>query len=152
MKIYNQDKTQELLDIDKTKGKLISDRLLIHHDAVKAEAGVLDHYEVIKEYPNGGKDVKEIWKVEPKAGKEAWDETEDILVYVPYTAEELKKQTNEKRYYELKEELVKVMEDIGQEQLGLVRSDYAEKKARAAEIINELRVLEGKEPREVKKN
>ena len=73
-------------------------------------------------------------------------------MYVPYTAEELKKQTNEKRYYELKEELVKVMEDIGQEQLGLVRSDYAEKKARAAEIINELRVLEGKEPREVKKN
>jgi len=32
---------------------------------------------------------------------------------------------------------------------GLVRDDYAEKKARAAEIINELRVLEGKEPREI---
>ena len=53
-------------------------------------------------------------------------------------------------YYALKSELEKVMEDIAQEQLGLVREDFAEKKARAAEIINELRVLEGKEPREVK--
>ena len=51
----------------------------------------------------------------------------------------------------LKAELAKIKEDIEQEQLGLVRNDYAEKKARAAEIINELRVLEGKEPREVMK-
>lgn len=89
MKIYNQDKTQELFDIDETKGKLIPDRLLIHHDAIKAEAGILDHYEVVTEYPNGGKDVKEVWKVEPKAGKEAWDENEDILVYIPYSAKEI---------------------------------------------------------------
>lgn len=105
MKIYNQDKTQELFDIDETKGKLIPDRLLIHHDAVKAEAGVLDHYEVIKEYPNGGKDVKEIWKVEPKAGKEAWDETQDILVYIPYTAEELAQIEKEKRIASIREQI-----------------------------------------------
>lgn len=49
----------------------------------------------------------------------------------------------------LKAELAKIKEDIEQEQFGLLREDYAEKKARAAEIINELRVLEGKEPREV---
>lgn len=41
-------------------------------------------------------------------------------------------------------------EDIEQEAFGLVRDDYVEKKARAAEIINELRVLEGKEPRTIK--
>ena len=46
-------------------------------------------------------------------------------------------------------ELAKIKEDIEQERFGLVRDDYAEKKARAAEIINELRVLEGKQPREV---
>lgn len=54
------------------------------------------------------------------------------------------------KIFELKAELAKIKEDIEQEAFGLVRDDYAEKKARAAEIINELRVLEGKEPREVK--
>ena len=54
-----------------------------------------------------------------------------------------------RRYRELKSELAKIKEDIEQERFGLVRNDYAEKKARAAEIINELRVLEGKQPREV---
>lgn len=50
-------------------------------------------------------------------------------------------------YNELKIELAKIKEDIEQETFGLVREDYAVKKSRAAEIINELRVLEGKEPR-----
>lgn len=54
-----------------------------------------------------------------------------------------------RRYRELKSELAKIKEDIEQERFGLVRNDYVEKKARAAEIINELRVLEGKQPREV---
>lgn len=53
------------------------------------------------------------------------------------------------RIAELKAELAPIMEDVEQEALGIVRDDYAEKKARAAEIINELRVLEGKEPRTV---
>lgn len=68
-----------------------------------------------------------------------------IAEYHVPTAEEL----SERHYYELKFELKKIMEDVEQEQLGIVRADYAEKKARAAEIINELRVLEGKEPRRV---
>lgn len=51
----------------------------------------------------------------------------------------------------LKAELAKIKEYIEQEFFGLVRDDFAEKQARAADIINELRVLEGKEPREVKK-
>ena len=50
---------------------------------------------------------------------------------------------------ELKTELIGIKEDIEQEVFGLVRGDYAKKKARAAEIINELRVLEGKEPRKI---
>ena len=45
-----------------------------------------------------------------------------------------------RRYRELKSELAKIKEDIEQERFGLVRDDYAEKKARAAEIVNELRV------------
>lgn len=53
-------------------------------------------------------------------------------------------------YEKLKKELEKIKEDIEQEAFGLVRDDYAEKKARAAEIVNELRVLEGKEKRSIK--
>lgn len=52
------------------------------------------------------------------------------------------------RYRELESELGEIKKDIEQEQFGIVRDDYAEKKARAAEIVNELRVLEGKPPRE----
>ncbi len=65
--------------------------------------------------------------------------------HVP-TGEEL----NVEKIYALKSELEKVKEDIEQETFGLVRGDYAEKKARAAEIVNELRVLEGKDLRGVK--
>lgn len=54
-------------------------------------------------------------------------------------------------YEKLKKELEKIKEDIEQEAFGLVRDDYVEKKARAAEIVNELRILEGKEPRKIKK-
>lgn len=56
---------------------------------------------------------------------------------------------NEQRRYKLKAELAKIKEDIEQETFGLVRDDFAEKKVCAAEIINELRVLEGKEPRDI---
>lgn len=49
----------------------------------------------------------------------------------------------------LKNELKRVLQDIEQERLGIIRDDYVLKKQRAAEIINKLRVLEGKTPREI---
>ena len=67
-------------------------------------------------------------------------------VWTEEAAEELKQQS----IFNLKAELDKIKEDVEQEAFGLVRGDYAEKKARAAEIINELRVLEGKQPRAIK--
>ena len=94
-----------------------------------------------------GKDAKEIREI---PAQEAYDDYEDIQVYIPYTEEQLKERADRKRHAELKAELAKVKEDIEQVEYGLVRNDYAEKKARAAEIINELRVLEGKEPREIR--
>lgn len=75
-----------------------------------------------------------------------------ILKKVWTDEEELKKQQNIDSSRTLKAELAKIKEDIEQEVFGLVRDDYAEKKARAAEIVNELRILEGKEPRAVKNN
>lgn len=167
MKIYNETKTQELneTEIDREKGYLKADKLATtHHEATAAVTvemqiaelqaqgvNIEEHegkfYRVTAVYPSGGKDVAEIVEI---PAVEAYNDYEDIQVYIPYTEAELKDRADRKRYAELKAELAKVKEDIEQVEYGLVRDDYEEKKARAAEIINELRVLEGKEPREIR--
>ncbi len=167
MRIFNESKTEELNGeiLDYETGYLMPDKLLIaHRDAVvgktaeeiakslTAQGSVCNlrvngnWYKQTKIYEDGGAEEEQIFPIE---SKEAYDEYEDIQVYVPYNAEELKKRADDKRHAELKAELAKIKEDIEQETFGLVRDDFAEKKARAAEIINELRILEGKEPREV---
>ena len=135
MKVYNEDKTQELQEYDLTKGHLQPERMFIKHYDYVQEQG---HYETIKEYENGGKDVK--WVVDI-AGQEEHDEYEDILVYVPYTEEELKQfQIADKKAL-----LQKYKEDVEQVELfGMERADYEEKKRLCAEMIIELRELEGK--------
>ena len=60
----------------------------VHHEATK-EVKEVGHYEVIAEYPNGGKDVKWVIDVPGVEAKEAWDEYEDIQRYVLYTEEQL---------------------------------------------------------------
>lgn len=95
MKVYNEDKTKELQEYDLSKGYLKLDKLFVkHYDAVEEQG----HYETIKEYENGGKDVE--WVVDV-AGQEEHDEYEDIQVYIPYTEKELAEQ----RIYELKQKL-----------------------------------------------
>ena len=172
MKIYNQDKTQELneKDLDMTLGRLVQDKMVIaHHEAAEAVpaktvaeqvAELTARGETVEEirgvfykihqYENGGKDATRITEIPAVLAKEAYDDYEDIRVYVPYTAKELQEIADKRRHAELKTELAKIKEDIEQESFGLVRDDYESKKARAAEIINELRVLESKEPREVR--
>lgn len=168
MKFYNENKTQELNEneIDFERGYLKDDKLFVtYHEAIEGKTaeqiaqeliaqGVVcnlrfdgNWYRRIAVYDNGGSDEEQIF---PRQAKEAYDEYEDIQVYVPYTEQELKERLDKKQHEELKAELIKVMEDIEQEQLGIMRSDYSTKKARAAEIINELRVLESKEPRTIK--
>ena len=68
----------------------------IHHKAVE-EVKEVGHYEVIAEYPNGGKDV--IWVIDVPGieAKEAWDEYENIQRYVLYTEEELAARDAEKK-------------------------------------------------------
>ena len=68
----------------------------IHHEAVE-EVKEVGHYEVIAEYPNGGKDVVWIIDVPGIEAKEAWDEYEDIQRYVLYTEEELAAKEAEKK-------------------------------------------------------
>lgn len=97
MKIYNQDKTEELLNVDKTKGYLKEDKLFIaHHEAVAAVKDI-GHYEVIKVYENGGEDVEWVVDIPGTEAKKAYDEYEDIYVYVPYTEEELQDRKRNRR-------------------------------------------------------
>lgn len=88
MKIIDENR-KEMLDFDPTKGYLVKkQRFVKHHEAVKAveEKG---HYEVIAEYPNGGKDVE--WVIDTPGVKEqeAYDEYEDVQQFVPFTAAQL---------------------------------------------------------------
>lgn len=114
MKIYNQDKTQELKTYDFKAGKLVKDKRVSKHiEAVQEVKGktALEVYEerkaagedveiiggepylVTKRYLNEdgtekGKTVEEIEAVVAVAAQEAYDEYEDIYVFIPYTEEE----------------------------------------------------------------
>lgn len=99
-------------DIDMNAGKLVTETITVHHDAVEGVEEV-SHVEVLKEYyetgPDGapvldadghkivfGKDVKTVIDVPGVEAKAAYDEQEEIQRYIPYTAEELDKIAKEK--------------------------------------------------------
>ena len=109
-RVFNQDKTQELEEYDLTAGKLVADKLFVkHHEAVpevvaqtveekvsayQAEGQSVEQHDgkyflVVAQYPNGGKDIAEIFPTQAVPAKEAYDEYEDIYVYTPYTEQEL---------------------------------------------------------------
>lgn len=80
---------QEIVSPDLSLGKLVKEELLIaHHDAIAAVEERW-HYETIAEYPNGGKDVQKVIDVPGVEGRDAWDEYEEVLRYVPFTEQEL---------------------------------------------------------------
>lgn len=109
-RVFNEEKTQELTEYDLTLGKLARDKLFVkHHEAVpevvaktveekvaayQAEGQSVEQHDgkcflVVAEYPNGGKDIAEIFPTQAVPAKEAYDEYEDIYVYTPYTETEL---------------------------------------------------------------
>lgn len=88
MRILDQN-GNELTNPDLTKGHLETETIVTaHHDAVPASAGV-SHIEVVKTYDNGGKDVVRVWDEKPHDAIPAYDETETIQRYIPYTELEL---------------------------------------------------------------
>ena len=125
MKVYNENKTEVLETYDLELGYLKADKILKeHHEAVPetpaitiktkvaeitANGGKVEEisgkqYKVIEEFPNGGKTVEEIKETPAVPAKDAYDEYEDIQVYIPYTTEELaerKQQKYEDRVVEL---------------------------------------------------
>ena len=116
-RVFNKDKTQELTEYDLSLGRLQEDELIIaHHEAIEEKtveenvaAAQADGktvkqidgvwYVVTAAYENGGEDIS---KVLPTEHKDAWDETEDIYVYIPYTENELAAAAANKKISEAK--------------------------------------------------
>lgn len=115
MRIFNEDNTTELTDVDLEKGYLKDEKLLIKHheampfkkgktaqeiakeleaDGVIIEIGYGDnYYRIVKEYENGGRE-SELIKDEPDTpAAEAYDEYENIQVYIPFMEDELRDRT-----------------------------------------------------------
>lgn len=88
-RIFNETKTEELQNPDMMYGYLKDDKLLIAHHEAQEEVKEQKHEELLHEYPNGGKEYIEVIDVPYQPAKEAWDEYEDILVYVPYGQEQI---------------------------------------------------------------
>lgn len=166
-RVFDQDKTQELTDYDLSLGRLQEDKLVLaHHDAVdgktveenvaaaQADGKTVKQidgvwYIVTATYENGGRDLS---KVLPTESKDAWDETENIYVYIPYTENELaviaanKKISEAKAYLRETDYIVlKIAEATAEgdaEQVAALQAEYAEqlskrKQARAAVNANE---------------
>lgn len=89
MRIFDETKTKEITNPDLEKGYLQNDKLLIAHHDAQEEVQEQKHEELLHEYPNGGKEYIEVIEVPYQPAKEAWDEYEDIQVYIPYTEEEI---------------------------------------------------------------
>lgn len=116
MKIYNESKTEILTEVDYELGHLEPDKIVVaHHDAVPAtpevtvkeiadkivaDGGAVTEirgkwYEILQKY-DFGMDVKLIEPIPAVPAKEAYDEYENIYVFVPYTKEELAEINREK--------------------------------------------------------
>lgn len=102
MRILDKD-NNEIISPDLEKGYLEIETIVIkHHDAVESTPGK-SHIEIVKEYDNGGKDVITVWDEKPTEPKAAYDETEEIQRYIPYSADELAKIAKAKEEAENKE-------------------------------------------------
>lgn len=89
MRIFDETKTKEITNPDLEKGYLQADKLLIAHHKAQEEVQEQKHEELLHEYPNGGKEYIEVIDVPYQPAKAAWDEYEDIQIYIPYTEEEI---------------------------------------------------------------
>lgn len=141
MKVYNHEKSEILTEYDLDKGYLKSDTIeteIAEQKAVEEKW----HYEVIKEYPNGGKDIEKVIDVEGKPYIAAHTEVEEIQVYIPYTEEELERISANREIAELKVKLEKTdYQAIKYAEGVLSEKEYAEMKAQRQEWrkrINEL--------------
>lgn len=101
MRIFDETKTVELTEYDLTKGYLKTDVIETEiPEQIATEEQY--HYEVVKAYANGGKDVKKVVDVEGRPRVPAHIATEEIKIYVPYTEKELERISAQREIGELK--------------------------------------------------
>ena len=160
MRIFNEDKTVQMylkedrvedgdfIDIpddlicDLSKGKLENDTL-IEHIPEQQEIQEQWHYETIKEYPNGGKDVEKVIDVVGQPYIAEHDEVEYILVYKPFSEQEIKVIDNNNRIAELKQKLEDTdYKAIKYSEGELSAEEYAETKAYRRAWREEINKLE----------
>lgn len=106
MKVYDIDKTKILKEYDLEKGFLVKDKILVEVLPAQEEIKEQGHYETIREYPNGGKDVEWVVDVEGHIARPETPIYEDIQVYTPYTEEEFVKVLRRRRTRECFDVLV----------------------------------------------
>ena len=100
-RIFNETKTQEIFNPDFSLGFLREDKLLVRTEPAQAAVQEQGHYETVREYPNGGKDVKWVVTVPGVQAKDAQDIYEDIQIYIPFTAEQIEQQKKAQRVFYL---------------------------------------------------
>ena len=98
----------EILNVDYDKGTTEPHKILIaHHDAIEHKDAV---YENVLVYEGEKGKLYEYRLVSPEVyAQDAWDEYEDVLLYTPYTAEQLveiakQKEEEAKRLEELRKQ------------------------------------------------
>ena len=89
MRVFDVRKEYELLNYDLERGYLKEDKLFIRRHPEVYGTEEVGHYETVKEFPNGGKEVEWVVDVPCVPYQAAYDEYEDIQVYVPYNDKEL---------------------------------------------------------------
>ena len=89
---------------DLTAGYLAADTEAVEHPAQDA-VEELSHYEMVAEYPNGGKDVRKVIDRAAVPAAPAWTEQLPIQRYIRYTAEELAAQEEARKKQEAQEKL-----------------------------------------------
>ena len=111
MKVIDQN-GEVLNEPDLSLGCLVPDKLLIAHHPQQPEVREQSHTEVLKTYANGGKDLIRVVDVPFSPAKDAWDEYEDVMRYLPYTPQELEERNKPSEMEVLKQENKKLRAQI----------------------------------------
>lgn len=138
MRILDQNGT-EITNPDLDKGHLEIEQIVkAHHDAVESSPGK-SHMEVLREYPNGGKDMVTIWDEEPVEARDAYDEYEQIQRYIIYTDDELK-QIEADKEAQRQQELIPTNGDLSDAMIDLAQavSDNGDGLAEIGELISSM--------------
>lgn len=154
MKIYNEDKTQELLleECDLELGYFKTCKETTLHDAIE-ETEEVGHYEILAEYENGGQDVEWVIDIPGREAQEAWAEEIEYSLYIPYSENYLKKKYYENEIEKYQQKLtdsdfkaIKYMEGWYTEEeyqhIKLTRNSYREEIRRYTELIRNIELDE----------